>query len=366
MNSEVLPPLVIKPIEKVSPSRYYSLKSCELRGILEENSYSQLTPTHPSAYVGQIIHRILQMAILGRIPDERAIQTEWDSLCRETERKMMENLIEKHMVPLESSANDFEVKKRLLFTMVNKHMLLPSTSAQKEKPKAEPEAKYVTEDGKIVGRIDLIRYTDSGIEIIDYKTGHIADYRSGVNSPLPEYQLQLKLYAGLFYSVKKEWPARLVLIGIDQSEYNIEFNKDECLRLLAAAKSDLERINRRITEGSTPETFANPSPDSCRYCPFRPSCKAYWKGRQTGGAWPNDVIGKVMENKLLGNGLRRVVIMTDDQKVIAIRGLSPDRHKFLDQSPIRVLFCDLGNDIKDGFYTEQMLTVGYKDDGILI
>lgn len=359
-NEQVLTRIALEPLRSISPSQYHSLKSCELRGILTGNHRAPLMPISPAARVGQIIHKLLEMVALGQITDEKSMQSAWEEALEEVEQQMKENPMERHLVPLEHSANGFETKKKLLFAMIKK---LEKSRGETRKiakiPAIESEAWYESEDGKVRGKIDLVRYTDSGAEIIDYKTDP-KEYGSD-ESLRPEYQDQLKMYAAIFHSKKHEWPIRLVLVGINQKEYEVKFGENECARLLNDATSDLDKINQKIAAGTTPEEFAKPSPESCRYCPFRPACAAYWKSRRDTADWPSDVSGEVIENELLGNGLRRIVIASGETKV-AIRSLSPDRYGFLDRRVKKVVFCNLIPDKTENSYAESPLTVGFDNE----
>lgn len=359
-NYNVLPLPKLNHIERISPSHYSELKSCKLKVILQANRYGSLMPTSPSARLGEIAHRLLQIAVTDGL-DESTLQASWDTTCKEVEQEMAENPLEKHLVPLESSASNFEVKKSMLLTMLNK-MNKKSIAPKEEVTTSEAESWYETKDGKVGGIMDLVMYTDSGAEIIDYKTGAILDTDpDNANLPKLEYQQQLKLYAALFHEVKNEWPHLLILKGLDQKQYEIRFTKEECLDLLASAKNDLDDINRRISENTKPEEFASPSPGACKYCIFRPSCSAYWKQRKDGKDWPNDVIGEIKENKKLEDGLHLIIIQ-NEQKVSVIRGLSIERYNFLNKDVKTALFCNLSIDPTEGFYVDNMLTVGYQID----
>lgn len=368
MEPNKLPQIVIKQIEKISPSGYFALESCTLQGILEENN-DPLIPSSPNAHVGTIVHMLLQGAILGDVTTKN-MQQEWDDACRKTDERLGKNPLEIHLVPLNTSANNFEVKKYLLFKMIEdiEKDRIPHEAAINTVPEAtetiplitkvETEEGFETPDKKVRGRIDLIRHTAQGIEIVDYKTGAIEDQNSNDGSPKSEYAEQLKLYAALFHSERKVWPKRLLLVGLDQKEHNITFTEKECQQILEKAIHDINSINQQIAEGKKPENLATPSPKACHYCKFRPICKAYWSAKgQPKDGWPIDVVGEVKENKILGNGLRRVIISTD-RGDLSIRGLS-DRHRFLNNNPHKVLFCNLSADIREGFYLENMLTVGY-------
>ena len=58
------------------------------------------------------------------------------------------------------------------------------------------------------------------------------------------------------------------------------------------------------------------------------------------------------------NGCFRIVVESEKGDV-AIRGLSPERHAFLNDELMGVIFCNLGRDTSEGFYVENMLTTGY-------
>jgi CRISPR/Cas system-associated exonuclease Cas4 (RecB family) len=272
---------------------------------------------------------------------------------------MNKNPLERHMVPLELNASDFEIKKLMTFTAI--HNLLKKRGSiilTGKLPRCEAEKWLETSDGKIGGRIDLIKHTKLGIEILDYKTGPIIDPLSEDSSPELKYQQQLKLSAAIYYDAEKKWPSKLVILGLDQKEYIINFSEKECLQILDAAKRDLEEINQRILAGENPKEFANPSPESCKYCVYRPACSAYWNQREDNIHWPNDFMGYIKEKKILGNGLFRV-ILDNSIKKIAIRGLSTNRHGFLKNNIKSVMFCNLRRDQAEEDYTEDMLTVGY-------
>ena len=53
------------------------------------------------------------------------------------------------------------------------------------------------------------------------------------------------------------------------------------------------------------------------------------------------------------------MVINGNGREYVIRGLSVKRHNFLNEDINDVLFCDLGQDILEGHYTEQLLTTGY-------
>jgi len=355
-----LPTGKLEPLKRISPSRFISLQLCPLREILAANNKPKLLPSSPSAQLGTVVHMLIEAATRGQIKNEQDMLSCWETSCKKAEQEMQKSELEHHLVPLASSAHNYEIKKIMAFSVVRKLFRGGSVPVKTERSKnLELEVWIETGDGKIGGKIDLIKHTQEGAEIIDYKTGAVTESLPDNEGIKQEYSHQLKLYAALYFSVHGEWPVRLALIGMDSVEYEIPFTHDECVQLLDEAKHDLDELNQLIASGLPNEDFSRPSPEACRYCLYRPACKAYWKKRQDSVEWPVDVYGTITEKKVLGNGLIRIE-MEDHGKKYVIRGLSPERYSFLKEEINTVMFCNLGHDSAEGFFIGKPLTAGYK------
>ncbi len=347
----------LKPLSRISPSRFFSLQQCSLKEIWASNGQRRLLPCSPSAYVGTAVHKLLELAFQGRIKDEATLEKCWDDEIRRLEQEMTANTVEKHLVPLEMSAYNYEVKKILAFRMLCSMFSNWITTREIVAQKSGAEVWVQTPDGKVGGRIDFVKETGDGIEIIDYKTGPLMTETPN-DVPREEYLKQIKMYGALYHAMHKIWPINLSLVGLDQSKYTTRVNESECLALLEEAQKCFDDTNELIEGGLEPGDFANPSPGTCKYCLHRPACDKYWYCRQEDGKWPIDISGRVEDKKMLINGYCRVVLKTDTCDV-AIRGLSTERHTFLNTDIKNVLFCNLGRDTSVGFYVEMPLTTGY-------
>ncbi len=345
--------LPLNPIKRIFPSRFSQFQQCNLREIWSLNHQVSLLPCHPSARLGSISHAVLEAATKGVANDRTSLEALWNDINKKVKNEMLQNQVEEHLLPLEIYAFNYEVKKILCFKMAEQIIGKSGSGVYKE---IRAEQWFKSADGKIAGKIDLILPHDDGVEIIDYKTGNILDPEYG--DIKDEYKVQMKIYAGLYHEVKNDWPVKLSLIGIDGKKHNVLFNREECEDLINKARKVVDETNELIDAGLLPEDFANPSPSNCKYCSYRPACRKYWFSRESSGKWPCDVIGEVMEKSLLGNGLFRVAINDNDREYV-IRGLSAKRHKFLNDDIYNVLFCDLGQDSLEGYYTEKLLTTGY-------
>lgn len=353
-NIELAP---LKPLSRIYPSRFFSLQQCSLKEIWASNAQQHLLPCSPSAYVGTAVHKLFELAFQGKINDEAALTNCWEGEISRLEEEMVANPVEKHLVPLEMSAYNYEVDKILAFKMARSLFNNNAPRRRIDTPRSDVEAWVQTSDGKVGGRIDFIKETDAGIEIIDYKTGSLTTESSN-GIPREEYLKQIKIYGALYHAMHNVWPTSLSLVGLDQSKFTIEVNESECSALLEEAKKCFDDTNELIKEGLKPEDFTNPSPEACRYCLYRPACNKYWESRREDGKWPIDITGRIKNKKILGNEYCRVVVETNTRDV-AIRGLSTERHTFLNTDIKDILFCDLGRDTSDGFYVEKPLTTGY-------
>jgi len=354
MSDINLPALSIKPISRVSPSRYYAFQLCRLKEILAASGHPALLPVPPAARIGSAVHTIIEMATAGKIGNETQFNEVWqDEICK-CEASMNSNPLERHLVPIEETADDYEVKKLMALQMISS-FFSDGRQQDSQKEKNRPEEWLETKDNKIGGRIDLIQETSKGAVIIDYKTGSIIDAKH--DRPKDEYQIQLKLYAALFFENFDKWPLKLILVGIDRSAHEVHFSQAECIGLLEQAKKLLVDTNELILGGLSPDDFATPSPEACKYCLFRPGCHKYWQARQETEEWPIDLIGCIKEKGFSGNKLGRLVIEQGEKKYI-IRALS-SRHSFLYDTNKNVLICNLGNDTASNHYIERMMTTGY-------
>jgi CRISPR/Cas system-associated exonuclease Cas4 (RecB family) len=354
MSDFNLPALSIKPVLRISPSRHYAFQLCSLREILVAGGHPALLPVPPAARIGIVVHKIIEMANAGKIRNETQFNEAWQIEISKNEESMISNPLERHLVPLEETADDYEVKMFMTLQMIS--AFFSDSRKQISQPgRCRQEEWLETKDGKIGGKIDLIQETSEGAVIIDYKTGSILDEKTG--KPKEEYQQQLKLYAALYFENYKIWPKKLVLVGIDQSVHEIFFSQEDCIRLLEQAKKLLIDTNDLILSGLSPNDLATPSPEACRYCLFRPGCQKYWQARQGTEDWPIDLIGGIKERCFSRNELGRLVIERGEKKYF-IRSLS-SRHSFLYDTNKNVLICNLGNDTSSNHYIERMMTTGY-------
>lgn len=361
IGTNILSQINLRPLERISASRFFHMECCNLREVLESNGVEKSLPSSPSTYFGSAAHKFLEKAGLGLINHEEDFESEWLTTLSEKESSLLESEIEKHLVPLSRSVTQYEIKKRLLFkkasSLINNRRsdrILTSYST------TGIEKWFETEDGIVGGFVDKVLFTNNGYEIIDYKTGAIIDKYS--NDIKKEYKYQMFLYAALMYENLNEWPTTVKIQGLNGDEYSINYSTEECISLLYNAKALFSNINELLiginNNLELQKSLANPAPDNCRFCGYRSICSPYWEVREETPQlnWSNDIRGEFESLTTLGNGSYLLKIMSG-RKTYKIRGLKPERYRIDEGSYFSIY--NLSPDKNEDCFKGSMLTTIY-------
>lgn len=351
----------LNSISRLSASRYFSFLECCLRELWNYDfTFKPLLPISPEARIGSVAHKVLEYAAKGILRTEESIQQTWNSEVQYIENIMNRSELDRSLIPLEKSSKNYDIKKYQT-SIIAKRIInyFPSeTTYTGNKPKIETTVRST--DGKVIGKIDLIRSSSDGIQIIDYKTGIIARQEEKQTVIKEEYKMQMLLYAALYQSTYNVWPKLLTLISLDGNEHNIDYKPEDALRLLREASSILDKTNKIITEGKPFEELGSPSPVHCKYCIFRPACKIYWKTKSYVDGWPVDVSGKLISLSILGNGFIRVEIQNGNSNFI-VRGLDKNRLTGDAHTGDSLFIYNLKHDTVENYYISTPLTVCYEE-----
>jgi len=378
VNAGILPESgPVLPLKRISPSRYTALKECALREIWSAARQQALLPPSPTAKLGGAIHRLLEEAGRERFVTMQAVEKRWASLVDEIEEQMAQSWLERPLIPLRIMVPDYEVRKiracRKAFEISQESSFVPHGT--KARPGVGFEVWVQSLEGLIGGFIDQVQESSDGPVLRDYKSGYVLAKREADGEPniKGEYEAQLRLYAALYQSAFKHWPARLEIIPLQGTSRVVELQSTECARLLDEAGALLKQINAQIRELTARSAedkefcLASPSPSICRYCLFRPGCRAYQKARDdtSEAPWPGDVWGMVIEVRKLGNGRTNIGLQVTKRPytVAQIRGLNsdPGRHPALQVIRVgdQVALYNLRGSTA-GSYSETSSTVIYK------
>jgi hypothetical protein len=375
--------LVLKPIRRVSPSRYTAMRSCLLREVWTAAGNEPLLSPSPLAELGTVIHELLGVAGRGELEDggHDGIERTWVDLVALAEKRMALSALQRHQVPLTRSIPDYEVRKLRAFhraaeiagVAVRAHGGRPRQGREH----TGCEVWVESHDGQIGGYIDRATMTEEGVVLSDYKSGAVLISEKGTCSHVAgrAHKEQLLLYAALYRLTFRVWPARLEIVPLQGTAVAVPYDADEAEGLLADAVAFLQDANRRIAEvengcGQT-AGLASPCAGNCRICLFRPACQAYWSARTQGAQakWPADVRGSVYDVTRLRNGKVCMRIAQREPltpSCITVRNLTAGvaRHPLLHkaQPGATVALYGLERSYHSGDYAETQNTVIFATD----
>src|SRR5690554_438920 len=79
---------ILKPLKRISPSRYTAINSCPYRVVLA-NSYSiPLLPYPPSNHLGNIIHESIRLIVTGKIETSVEFDEIWNRFLAKEEKSL--------------------------------------------------------------------------------------------------------------------------------------------------------------------------------------------------------------------------------------------------------------------------------------
>src|ERR1700723_37382 len=343
MTPGELPTLNIAPqLDRISPSRFVALNGCTLRELWATSDQSPLLPASPRARLGTIVHRLLKLASNGLpVSGEESIEKAWSGFVFDVESRMSSSWIEQSLVPLSRTVNDFEVQRLRAW---NRAMQLMQPASPAEERAVEQtgfgcEIWVQTTDGAVGGYIDAVYQGESGRVIRDFKTGPILEENGNDETIIDsDYLVQIKLYAALYREKFGLWPTHVELMPVQGEALRTAVDQGECEELLQAAKRKRSDVNNRIRAALLKgrdgvPTLASPSVSNCRFCLWRPGCRAYRDESEAVGSsdWPPDVQGTVTALQPLGNGRLLLIVRDKEGMEKRVRQLdpSPNRHPAL-------------------------------------
>jgi RecB family exonuclease len=380
----VLPPFLgARPLTRISPSRFLSLRKCPLREVRASAKENNLLPTSPASRLGTIIHRLLEDAGKGRVTNinEETLWTRWDELVTSNENEMAISWLERSLVPLRDSVRDYEVRRIRVFKRLMKQFkqTLPDKSHSLRGNGFGFEVWVESNDGSVGGKIDQVTGTPDAPIIRDYKSGQIAEIHQGeIRAQIKnDYQIQLELYAALYKATHGLWPEALEIVPLTGNCRSFPCISSECDELLELARRTRQEINETIgnaNQNPSPgftidNALGQPHSETCRYCLYRPRCPAYQKAetQESDQKWPGDIWGTIREILYANNGTKSLRVEGERiEKGAVIRHLNPseERHpawNYLSAGK-RVSIFNLKGPMPGQGYVETPLTTIYSGD----
>lgn len=322
----------IKNLNRISPSQYHSAISCPYKLVLANSfGYQPLLPLNANAHFGSIIHKMIELISKGVINDEKTFSENWIKLISKKEEELNEKGLAS-ITPLKYFVSDFALKKNQIKNILQKRQVKINRSSKTSSSNFYPEKRLENSEKSITGIADLIIENDSGTTILDFKTGKIysdAIDESGITEQVVkrEYEVQLKLYAHLYFLMNGKYPKALFIVTLSNDYIKVEFENADCEKIYLDALNFLATTNSFIARDDL-ESIAKPSMENCKYCSYRPACGFYSNWLTTNLEAVNDLFGTIEKVNSFNNNTVGLQISTNNNQVL-INGLPvEDKNKF--------------------------------------
>ena len=281
-----LPVKGFEGVRSLSPSRFVSAQECRLREVFGANRIATALPMSPAPAIGSVTHLIFQEAGEGKVgvADPREIERRWNQLVDEVEHKMAGDPLQYWLLPVAKSLPDYEVRRIQTIRRATGLTSLPRTEDRSFGDRSRAfgfELPVATADGLVRGRIDRVIRSVGGPVIQDFKTGNVYDARNNIYRAVrQEYEIQMRLYAALYFEVHGEWASILNLVPLHGESIPISYSRGEAQAALDDAKTYLLKMNQDLAACDDLDqtfTLASPQASVCSFCAYRPYCLPYQK-----------------------------------------------------------------------------------------
>lgn len=302
---------ILKPLKRISPSRYTAINRCPYRVVLANSYSSPLLPYPPASHLGNVIHECIRLIVTGEIRTGTEFDAMWNCLLAKQE-KALEDMGFGFFTPLSENVPGYTIKKLQVKSLL-KGRIKPDAREERQTDTSILTEKWLeAQDSLIGGYADIIINLNGHTKLSDFKTGKILLEEGEIKE---EYEDQLKLYAYLHKEVFGQYPDDLSIIDLEKKEYPVVFTPQECEVLASKSRDALSEINSLI-EMDDLEALAKPDLDNCKSCLYRPACNFYWELplSETDSIF-RDVRGNVAKVRQFRNGNLNGTLNTDDQEL---------------------------------------------------
>ena len=293
-------------IAHTSPSLAEQIRSCMLRaGLSRGEGISAFVLGNPKAWLGTAYHEVLaSVQGVGCEDSElgQRIEELWNTSVAKLYERAREHPLDRRFGAPLTWPGYYLVSAMLRFRARE------LAGAARRQGRHDPEGtssgrggvffeqRLVAFGGKLVGTPDVVRND----EILDYKSGAVfEDEGHGQEQSVKaSFIRQLRLYAYLVKEVLGRWPQRGVLIPMVGNQVEVDLEPAACEKEALEAVGMLDRYNTLIHASRDPQDFASPSPEACRWCPYKLICPAFW--RDVAPNWSGKLDGDAIEGNLAG------------------------------------------------------------------
>lgn len=271
------------PLASLSPSRFERI-TCPARVAFEQLG-SGTSKSSPAAVLGEALHRAI-----ARLLDGRGAADAWEAACDD----LAATGPDPRTLP---SARRAKLRFERRATQV--HEVVAEVGAKDVVIEQELESA----DKKLKGCPDLVLLREADLVVVDHKSGSAAEG----GEPLESYVRQVQLYVGLATEHHGLPASRGVLLSMRDGDIDVPIDPGAVAAVGNAAREALDRYN----EAAPGPQQARPAALTCRWCPYKARCDAFWTVVDVG--WSENVGGclrgvATSDVEVAANGLAAVAI----------------------------------------------------------
>jgi hypothetical protein len=279
------------------------MRACLLRaGLSRATRGTEFVLGNPKSWLGTAYHEVLERIAVAE-PETVQLRVEelWNSAIKMLHQRAMAHRLDQRFGAPEAWPGYFLARAAVqlraddLVAQARLAHVDPAATAYGQ-PTSFQEHELTAFEGKLVGRPDVVR----GEELIDYKTGSISEYDEITQGEIVKasYIRQLRIYGFLVHEKLGIWPKRGFLLPLAGAGVEVPLEPVSCEREARETITLLDGYNARIKAGHEPEAFATPAEMTCKWCPFKVICPAFWKAASP--AWAGQLDGTAIAGILDG------------------------------------------------------------------
>jgi hypothetical protein len=273
------------------------MRECLLRaGLSRTSGSSDFTLGNPKSWLGTAYHEVLEKSVevdLSSESLEDAVERLWNQAIADQEKRVSAHVLNRRF-GLPPAWPGYHLARASVLLRAQELASEPRDTQQRlptGQAGALREHEFTAFDGRLVGRPDVIRDP----KVIDYKSGAILERDDETQTDVVKaaYQRQLRIYGYLVRQNLGWWPEYGILLPLGGAGVEIALEPSACEREANEAVALLESYQVRWHNVSAPTDLASPSPNSCKWCPFKLICPSFWQA--SGPTWSGEMEGAAVE-----------------------------------------------------------------------
>ena len=289
------------PLWRTSPALNEVLRHCFLRAAFQaDHQFSDVRSLSTAAVLGTVSHRLLEAAAQGEFDSARganldtAVAHRWAELMEFEEQALQRRAhspVPSHTRwPKHALRKATACKVAARITLQRHRGLLGASTAAVSSSLTQAEVWYEGYGGRLAGRVDLVRRTSAGIELIDYKSGLVIEQgeAEGADHRVREsYARQVLLYAALVHENEGRWPIKVTVESLIQGPHEVTVTPDRAEGAVDEALDLLDAYNREATARAV---HGQPDPSTCSWCDFKAVCPDFLETAEDSWTGPSTTV----------------------------------------------------------------------------